>query len=237
MNKEKSHKAKGDKKNAAMAFLQRSASLNYKNSEAMPQQKLPDMMNNTKIAKDRVDSALCECIYDNNLSPCIVESTTFRKFLHALKAHGPVGHEPLARHATFGQRLDDRAASARSKRQQLYAAMVKNGFTCGSDGARINKHPLVNFVMFNVGVGNINWTTKDCSDHLAAGGVKNAEFIADTMLDQAQDELTLEQIQSWVLLVLDGASNNMSAMPKLKGEPSFLLLLYISPCLFFHRFG
>jgi len=51
MNKEKSHKAKGDKKNAAMAFLQRSASLNYKNSEAMPQQKLPDMMNNTKLAR------------------------------------------------------------------------------------------------------------------------------------------------------------------------------------------
>ena len=226
MKKEQVFRSKQDKKTAAKVFLQKSASLNYENSRAMPQMKLPEMVSNGKASKDRVDSALCECIYDNNLPASLVDSTTFRKFCHTLRAHGPVGYVPLDRHTIFGKRLEDRAESARMRRQKLYSSMEHHGFTCGSDGARINKHPLVNFVMFNVSIGNINWTTKDCSEHLSKGGVKDAEFIADIMLDQAQNELTMPQLHSWVLLVLDGASNNVSAMPKLRGMyVSFVLMV------------
>ena len=68
--------------------------MNYRNSEAMPQLKSPDMANNGKASKNRVDSALCECIYDSSLPALLVDSTTFRKFCHVLKAHGPVGYVP-----------------------------------------------------------------------------------------------------------------------------------------------
>jgi len=210
-----------EKKRAHNNFLQRSSSLNYQKSEAMPQQKLPAMMNNTRAAKEVVDSALCEMIYDNNLPARLVESVTFRKFCHVLKTRGPEAYTPVARHQIMEVRLDERVATARAKRQQLYSSFGANGFSCGSDGARINKHALVNFVMFSVAIGTISWTTKDASEHMEAGGVKDAEFIATIMLDQAEAELSEKQLESWVLLILDGASNNISAMPKMKGKSFF----------------
>jgi hypothetical protein len=191
IKKEQVFRSKQDKKTAAKVFLQKSAPLNYENSKAMPQQKLPEMVSNGKASKDRVDSALCECTCDGNLPASLVDSTTFRKFYQTLRAHGPVGYVPVDRHTIFGKRLQDRAACARDRRQKLHSSMEHHGFTCGSDGARMNKHPLVNFVMFNVSFGNINWTTKDCSEHLSKGGVKDTEIIADMMLDQAQNELTM----------------------------------------------
>jgi hypothetical protein len=65
---------------------------------------------------------------------------------------------------------------------------------------------------------------------MEAGGVKDAEFIATIVLDQAEAELSEKQLESWVLLILDGASNNTSAMPKMKGKPFFHLRVGLLMC-------
>ena len=77
IKKQKLFNDKQQKRMATNNFLQRSSSENFKKYEAMPQGSLPAMMNNSKAAKEAVDASLCEMIYDNNLSPYIVDSVTF----------------------------------------------------------------------------------------------------------------------------------------------------------------
>ena len=46
-------------------------------------------------------------------------------------------------------------------------------------------------------------------------------LVARLLVARPAAELSEKQLESWVLLILDGASNNISAMPKMKGGPFF----------------
>jgi hypothetical protein len=209
-----------EKKRATNNFLQRPAPMNYQKSESMPQQKLSAMMTNTGATKELVDSALFEMIHDNKLPAQLADSVAFRKFCHVLKTRGPGTYTPVARKQIMEGRLDGRVATARAKRRQLHSPFGANGFSCGSDGARKNKHALVNFVMFPVAIGTISWTTKGASEHMEAGGVnERCGIYRDDDASRPSGGRAVGEaagVMGAAHTIIDGASNNTMEMQSIR---------------------
>ena len=73
--------------------------------------------------------------------------------------------------------LDERSEYLR------HASVKKFGMTTMTDGATIQKHPLLNFMgACVVWPKALFLKCVDCTDHLAAGGSKDAEYVTEHML-------------------------------------------------------
>ena len=114
--------------------------------------------------------------------------------------------------------LDERSEYLR------HASVKKFGITTMTDGATIQKHPLLNFMG-----ACVIWPKAlflkcvDCTDHLAAGGSKDAEYVTEHMLSSLR---SLPHPRYMDLIICDGAGDMKKFRYLIEGVYSWLYTIW-----------
>ena len=123
--------------------------------------------------------AIADLFHAENLSDTVVESVRFRRVLELSRLVG-VDYRPPNRRDIGGPLLDE---NCNQYKKGNFGAAIKDsgtfGFTWLGDGTTVKTKPLLNCSTMHGNCYPVVAAIRDCSDHLAEGGTKNALYIAN----------------------------------------------------------
>ena len=157
----------------------------------------------------RCDAAISDFVFGCNVPPNLAERKEFKHMIWCARQvssdYAPPGRKKLS--------YDLLRDTYKSTEKANYACLEDNpeifGISLQSDGATIKRMPLVNVIGHNINKRPVCLGLVDCTGHLAAGGKKDASFLAEKIITYLQ---RVDKGQTLVDLVMfDGASNVQNA--------------------------
>ena len=160
------------------------------------------------------------------------ETAQFKRFVN-LATCVPEDYKPPNRHLVSGKLLDlNYKERVGVLKHRLQSAAEIFGLAGYGDGATIKKIPLMNIMVSGAEEPCATLDIVDCSRHLAAGGKKDATYIANLFLPHLQELDPKKEI--FDLMLFDGASNVQAAGDVLAVSilpcPLHPLVLVYNPC-------
>ena len=153
-----------------------------------------------------VDNLMFEFFAAENIPFRKINAPTFKKLVAAIK-NAPYSYTTPNRQKLSGVILDRNYGTYEAERTSRLSmpAVRIYGTTAVTDGATIQKHPLVNvLVSMCLWPKAVLLNVHDCSDHVSQGFSKDAEFVSDLVKG---DLRKYKQNQHVDLLITDGASD------------------------------
>lgn len=155
-----------------------------------------------------VDGAILDMFDGLGIAHAKVEHPLFQRAIRSIR-NAPSDYKLPGRTTLGGSILEQQYqcnVDERSKHLQ-HEQVKKFGMTTTTDGATLQKTPLLNLIMIcAVWSHALFLLCKDCTDHLADGGSKDAEFIADVMIMAIR---SLPYPRYVDLIITDGAGDMM----------------------------
>ena len=165
----------------------------------------------------KMDIALADFLHSHCLPFTLAEDPKMLQMLQVARSLGS-NYKPPDRRLIGGKYLD--AIHTTSRQQQMTSLLSEArifGVTVFGDGATIKSVALVNVLAAGVNNPFALLDIADCTNHLAAGGKKDAKYIADIvkpLITQMESELDIHNKRSpgiVDLVFFDGASNVQNA--------------------------
>ena len=120
-------------------------------------------------------------------------------------------YKPPGRNEVGGKYLEQNFACYREK---IVASLLTDADTFGiamyADGATVKRAPLINILGSGVHNNAAILEIKDCSEHAATGGKKDAKYVAQALMEHVE-QLQKEAPNSVDLVIFDGAANVQKA--------------------------
>ena len=165
----------------------------------------------------KMDIALADFLHSHCLPFTLAEDPKMLQMLQVARSLGP-NYKPPDRRLIGGKYLD--AIHETSRQQQMTSLLSEArifGVTVFGNGATIKSVALVNVLAAGVNNPFALLDIADCTDHLAIGGKKDAQYIANIvkpLITQMESELDIHKKRSpgiVDLVFFDGASNVQNA--------------------------
>ena len=165
----------------------------------------------------KMDIALADFLHSHCLPFALAEDPKLLQMLQVARSLGP-NYKPPTRELISGKYLD--AIHETSRQQQMTSLLSEArifGLTVFGNGATIKSVALVNVLAAGVNNPFALLDIADCTGHLAIGGKKDAQYIANIvkpLITQMESELDIHNKRSpgiVDLVFFDGASNVQNA--------------------------
>jgi hypothetical protein len=163
--------------------------------------------------------------YSCNIPAHNANAPVFREMVQAIKM-APASYAPPNKAAIDGELLEKLYDVAKTGVQYRVQDVKQLGWSLCSDGMTWLRRGLVNFVFQSATSGPVFLKCVDAPGHMADGGTKDAEFIAEQALEVLGDsELLGFNFKDYFGVIwMDGASNNVLAgemLESLHGLPEY----------------
>ena len=180
---------------------QQSISAGFQNQRSNPL----SYLNNSKLT-----TAIGDWIHADGLSFNIGESKRFAKMLNVARTVGD-DYKPPNRALVSNELLTINFDRTMTTNKEMLTNQRKFGYTGMGDGATVGGMPLSNEMWMAGDCPPTPMAVHDCTGQMAAGGKKDAEFIANQFIPMAE-ELDPDNAHGLIdIFFFDGASNVQKA--------------------------
>jgi hypothetical protein len=157
-------------------------------------------------AESKLTMAVVDCIHSCGLPFGLVSDPKFRKIIHLAKTVGS-GFRLPGRNEVGTTLLELNYEAYMEKSMKLLLKEAETyGLTVYGDGATVKKTPLINILFAGAFVPALVMEIANCAAHMAAGGKKDARYIA-SLFRPYMDKIENEHPGVIDLIFFDGASN------------------------------
>ena len=159
-----------------------------------------------------ISLAITSSFHSCNIPAHNANAPVFREMVQAIKM-APASYVPPNNAAIDGELLEKLYEVAKTGVQFRVQDVKQFGWSLCSDGMTWLRRGLVNFVLQSATSGPIFLKCVDASAHMADGGTKDAEFIAEQTLEVLDNSelLGFNFKDHFGVIWMDGASNNVLA--------------------------
>ena len=180
---------------------QQSITTGFQNQKSNPL----SYVNNSKLT-----TAIADWIYGDGGSFQAAETKRFLKMINVARTVGD-DYKPPGRGLIANELLDINFERTMATNKEKLVKQKKFGYTGMGDGATVGGMPLANEMWMAGDCPPIPFGVHDCTAHMAAGGKKDAEFIANQFIPMAE-ELDPDNAEGLIdIFYFDGASNVQKA--------------------------
>jgi len=153
--------------------------------------------------------AITDFFHCANIPDAVTESPEFKRMVRMCRLVDKDFAIPI-RFKIGGELLDINFANITAiNKGKLLAEASTNGMTFLGDGATIKQMPLLNILAMSGFTPPLTIGIVDCTEHMAAGGKKDASYIADIFEDKVEEYDPNHTLTD--LFYFDGASNVQKA--------------------------
>jgi hypothetical protein len=158
------------------------------------------------LNKSHLDSCICDWIHAEGLPFSIAESTRFKLMIKKARTVGN-DYKPPHRNFISNELLEINFEKTMASNYEKIQREKKFGYQAMGDGATIGKMPLCNELWSAGDCAPLVFGVHDCTGHMAAGGKKDAEYIAN-LFEERCNKLDPDNAEGLIdLIAMDGASN------------------------------
>lgn len=180
---------------------QQSISTGFQNQKSNPF----SYVNNSKLT-----TAIADWIHAEGMPFRVSESKRFLKILNVARTVGD-DYKPPGRNVVSNELLEINFDRTMTTNKERLIGQRKFGYTGMGDGATVGGMPLSNELWMAGDCPPTPMAVHDCTGHMAAGGRKDAEFIANQFIPMAE-ELDPDNAHGIIdVFFFDGASNVQKA--------------------------
>ena len=175
-------------------------------------------------ADSRASMAIADLIHSYGYAEDCAESAKWQNAMDLVKKTSK-NWKPPGAHLVGGDLLDGLSEQHELHSFSRLEPHKKYGYALASDGATVNKTPLINLLIIVAHVFML-LAIVDCSGYVAEGGIKDGEFIATECAMYMEPEHPHYGARDFDLVIFDGASNMKAAGTQLMEAYPWITLIW-----------
>ena len=183
---------------------------------ATPSATKGDSAQHPKCSKDNLDESVGQFFYENGVPFYIAQSASWKEMIQTAIRFGKDNpskeYKEPNRWRIAGPLLDAARDKTEERLQKHVEARLLYGCTVASDGwSDAQQRPIINFMVITREAAVFSKSI-DCSDHMAEGGRKDAQYLAEAIISEIKSVGPENVIQ----VIMDGA--NKAVWPFIQKE-------------------